>query len=131
MAMYDFEAEYRGLFEKPLEEIQQDIFFRADNFQNEKWYGELQIYLAIGICQTDRDCASDLQKGRHFKVIHRHKGNGASLPISYNSVNLNNNLSFLSAKSISFPIKRLFCSVKCDSQFLCPDAFLITKTSHT
>ena len=57
--MYDFEAEYRGLFEKPLEEIQQDIFFRADNFQNEKWYGELQIYLAIGICQTDRDCASD------------------------------------------------------------------------
>ena len=65
--MYDFEAEYRGLFEKPLEEIQQDIFFRADNFQNEKWYGELQIYLAIGICQTDRDCASDLQKA--LKVL--------------------------------------------------------------
>ena len=65
--MYDFEAEYRGLFEKPLEEIEQDIFFRADNFQNEKWYGELQIYLAIGICQTDRDCASDLQKA--LKVL--------------------------------------------------------------
>ena len=45
--MYHFEAEYRGLFEKPLEEIQQDIFFRADNFQNEKWYGELQMELRI------------------------------------------------------------------------------------
>lgn len=61
MAMYDFEAEYRGLFEKPLEEIQQDIFFRADNFQNEKWYGELQIYLAIGI-QTVQTQNTEINK---------------------------------------------------------------------
>ncbi len=59
--MYDFEAEYRGLFEKPLEEIQQDIFFRADNFQNEKWYGELQIYLAIGI-QTVQTQNTEINK---------------------------------------------------------------------
>ena len=32
-----------------------------------------------------------------------------SLPISYNSVNLNNNLSFLSAKSISFPYEEMNC----------------------
>ncbi len=60
--MYDFETEYRRIFEIPLEEIKEDIFFRADNFQNEKWYGDLQIYRAIGICRTDRDCILDLQK---------------------------------------------------------------------
>lgn len=35
--MHDFETEYKELFEKPLEEIREDIFFRADNFENEKW----------------------------------------------------------------------------------------------
>ena len=39
--MYDFETEYRRIFETPLEEIKEDIFFRADNFENEKWYGDL------------------------------------------------------------------------------------------
>ena len=60
--MYDFETEYKELFEKPLEEIREDIFFRADNFENEKWYGDLQMYLAIGICKPDRDSVADLQK---------------------------------------------------------------------
>lgn len=60
--MYDFETEYRELFEKPLEEIREDIFFRADNFENEKWYGDLQMYLTIGICKPDRDSVTDLQK---------------------------------------------------------------------
>ena len=60
--MYDFEAEYRGIFETPLEEIKEDIFFRADNFQNEKWYGDLQIYRAIGVCKPDKESVSDLQK---------------------------------------------------------------------
>ncbi len=60
--MYDFETEYKELFEKSLEEIREDIFFRADNFENEKWYGDLQMYLAIGICKPDRDSVTDLQK---------------------------------------------------------------------
>ena len=65
--MYDFEAEYRRIFETPLEEIKEDIFFRADNFQNEKWYGDLQIYRAIGVCKPEKDCVPDLQKA--LKVL--------------------------------------------------------------
>ena len=62
MAEYDFETEYRKIFETPLEEIKEDIFFRPDNFKNEKWYGYFQIYLAIGVCSPDRESVSDLQK---------------------------------------------------------------------
>ena len=65
--MYDFETEYRRIFETPLEEIKEDIFFRADNFENEKWYGDLQMYLAIGVCKPEKDCVSDLQKA--LKVL--------------------------------------------------------------
>ena len=65
--MYDFETEYRRIFETPLEEIKGDIFFRADNFENEKWYGDLQMYLAIGVCKPEKDCVSDLQ--RALKVL--------------------------------------------------------------
>lgn len=60
--MYDFETEYRRIFEKPLQEIKEDIFFRADNFENETWYGDLQMYLAIGVCKPDRSSVPDLQK---------------------------------------------------------------------
>ena len=31
-------SEYRRELEKPLEEIREDPFFRADNFQEEPWY---------------------------------------------------------------------------------------------
>lgn len=65
--MYDFETEYRRIFETPLEEIKEDIFFRADNFENEKWYGDLQMYLAIGVCKPDRGSVPDLQKA--LKVL--------------------------------------------------------------
>lgn len=65
--MYDFEAEYRKIFETPLEEIKEDIFFRADNFKNEAWYGDLQMYLAIGVCKPDRGSMPDLQKA--LKVL--------------------------------------------------------------
>ena len=65
--MYDFETEYRRIFETPLEEIKEDIFFRADNFENEAWYGDLQMYLAIGVCKPDRGSVPDLQKA--LKVL--------------------------------------------------------------
>ena len=60
--MYDFETEYRRIFETPLEEIKEDILFRADNFENETWYGDLQMYLVIGVCKPDRGSVPDLQK---------------------------------------------------------------------
>ena len=65
--MYDFDKEYKALFETPPEQIKPDMFFRADNFQKEKWYGELQIYLKIGVCKTDKDTMSDMQKA--LKVL--------------------------------------------------------------
>ena len=68
--MYDFETEYRRIFETPLELIREDMFFRADNFENERWYGDLQMYLAIGVCKPDKECVSDLQKA--LKVLGYH-----------------------------------------------------------
>lgn len=65
--MNGFEAEYRRIFETPLEQIREDMFFRADNFEKERWYGDLQMYLAIGVCKPDRDCVADLQKA--LKVL--------------------------------------------------------------
>lgn len=60
-------VEYKSLFEKPLDEIKEDIFFRADNFENEKWYDDLQTYMSIGICEPNRDSVNDLQKA--LKVL--------------------------------------------------------------
>lgn len=65
--MYSFEEEYRMIFETPLEELKEDIFFRADNFEREAWYGDLQMYQAIGVCNPKRDHALDLQKA--LKVL--------------------------------------------------------------
>lgn len=65
--MYDFEAEYSRIFETPIEQIKEDVFFRADNFEKESWYGDLQMYLAIGVCKPEKDCVADLQKA--LKVL--------------------------------------------------------------
>jgi len=70
--------------ETPLEQIREDMFFRADNFEKERWYGDLQMYLAIGICKPDRGCVADLQKA--LKVsgyntrIREHDGEPFVLP---------------------------------------------------
>ena len=39
----------RKVLETSLEEIQEDVFFRADNFQNEPWYDEFTM------CIRDRN----------------------------------------------------------------------------
>lgn len=52
----------REVLEKPLEEIREDMFFRADNFQNEPWYGDFQIYRNIGVCQPRPEHALEVQK---------------------------------------------------------------------
>lgn len=58
----DYDKWYRDEFKKPLEEIKQDIFFRADNFQNEEWYGDFMIYMNIGVCQPLPEYCLDIQK---------------------------------------------------------------------
>lgn len=55
------------VLETPLEEIQEDVFFRADNFQDEPWYGEFQIYRSLGVCQPKPEHALEVQKA--LKVI--------------------------------------------------------------
>lgn len=43
------------ILNKPLAEITEDPFFRADNFKNEPWYDDFQMYLHIGVCQRSRN----------------------------------------------------------------------------
>ena len=57
-----FQDEYRELMAKPIEEIREDIFFRADNFRDEPWYGEFQTYMAIGVCQPPEEHALQVRK---------------------------------------------------------------------
>lgn len=52
----------RKVLETPLEEIREDVFFRADNFQNEPWYGDFQIYRNLGVCQPKPEHALEVQK---------------------------------------------------------------------
>ena len=62
-----FEDEYRELMEKPIEEIKEDIFFRPDNFQNEPWYGDFQMYMTGGVCQPPEEQALQVRKA--LKVV--------------------------------------------------------------
>ena len=77
--MYDFNAEYKKLFDTPLEEIQEDPFFRADNFRNERWYGDLCVYTTIGICFPEKEDVVNLRKalkvlGYQTKALNRPDG---------------------------------------------------------
>ena len=54
--------ECRTLLAKPIEDIRQDIFFRADNFREEPWYGQFRIFLAIGVCQVPQEEALPVRK---------------------------------------------------------------------
>ena len=52
----------RKVLETPLADIREDVFFRADNFQNEPWYGEFQIYRNLGVCQPKPEHVLEVQK---------------------------------------------------------------------
>ena len=52
----------RKVLETPLEDIREDVFFRADNFQDEPWYGDFQIYRNLGVCQPKPEHALEVQK---------------------------------------------------------------------
>lgn len=45
-----FEDKYRALMAKPIDEIKPDMFFRYDNFRDEPWYEDVQMFRAVGIC---------------------------------------------------------------------------------
>ncbi len=68
----DFDGSYREELKKPLEEIKEDIFFRADNFKGEAWYGDLVLYMRIGVCQPDPAHIPDLQKALKIMGYHTH-----------------------------------------------------------
>lgn len=55
-------SEYQHEFEKPLERIQEDLFFRADNFRQEPWYNEFLLYTRIGSCQPAPEHVLEVQK---------------------------------------------------------------------
>ena len=50
------------ILNKPLAEITEDPFFRADNFENEPWYDDFQMYLHIGVCQPKPEHTLQVQK---------------------------------------------------------------------
>lgn len=52
----------RELLAMPIEKIREDIFFRSDNFQEEPWCDEFQMYLAIGVCQPPEEYALQVRK---------------------------------------------------------------------
>lgn len=47
---------------KPLKDIKEDIFFRADNFQDAPWYGEFLNFTRIGICHPASEHVLEVQK---------------------------------------------------------------------
>ena len=49
-------------FEKPLEEIYEDIFLRVEAFEDEPWYDELLLYTHIGVCRPALEDAEKVQK---------------------------------------------------------------------
>ena len=58
----DFQNEYCKLMAKPIDKISEDIFFRPDNFRGEPWYGDFQMYMAIGICQPAAEYTLQVRK---------------------------------------------------------------------
>ena len=58
---------YNGLFNKPLEEIKEDLFFRPDNIKDEWWYDDLMMFRALGVCKPEKEAVVNLQKA--LKVL--------------------------------------------------------------
>lgn len=58
---------YQEELNKPLEEIKEDIFFRADNFAEEEWYEDVLLYTRIGVCKPKPEHVETVQKA--LKVL--------------------------------------------------------------
>lgn len=70
-----FEDEYRELMAKPVDEIKPDIFFRPDNFRDEPWYDDFQMYMAIGVCQPQEEHALQVRKALKVMGLLTHTAN--------------------------------------------------------
>ena len=70
-----FQDEYRELMAKPIDEIKKDIFFRADNFRDEPWYDDFQIYMAIGVCQPPEEHTLQVRKALKVMGLPTHVAN--------------------------------------------------------
>ena len=70
-----FQDEYRELMAKPIDEIKPDIFFRPDNFQDEPWYGDFQMYMTIGVCQPPEKYATEIRKALKIMGFSTHTSN--------------------------------------------------------
>ena len=53
---------YMTALDKPLEEISEDIFLRADAFSDAPWYDDFVTFRSIGVCEPKRDHALEVQK---------------------------------------------------------------------
>ena len=53
---------YQQALSKPLEEITEDIFLRADAFSDAPWYDDFLMFRSIGVCEPNRDYALEVQK---------------------------------------------------------------------
>ena len=70
-----FEDEYRELMAKPIDEIRKDIFFRPDNFRDEPWYGDFQMYMSIGVCQPPEEYTLQVRKALKIMGYDTHTAN--------------------------------------------------------
>ena len=71
----------RKVLETPLEDIREDVFFRADNFQDEPWYGDFQIYRNLGVCQPKPEHVLEVQKALKVMAIPPTLPSGTGKPI--------------------------------------------------
>lgn len=53
---------YNDLFNKPLEEIKEDMFFQPDSFKDEWWYDDLRMFRVLGVCKPEKAAVPHLQK---------------------------------------------------------------------
>ena len=64
--------EYREMMAKSIDEIRPDIFFRPDNFCNEPWYDDFQMYMSIGVCQPPKEHALQIRKALKIMGLSTH-----------------------------------------------------------
>ncbi len=62
----------RKVLETSFEEVQEEVFFRADNSQNEPWYEEFRIYRKLGVCQPWPEPGLEVQKALNVRDYPTH-----------------------------------------------------------
>ncbi len=70
------DKDIQSQMDKPLEEIQEDYFLRKDVFKDEPWYGDLIMFVDIGICKPSRKYMLPVRKalqmlGYHTKTVEK------------------------------------------------------------